>query len=59
MQATKYTVTIKIEVLSTAVVPGITGQMLAQYRDEMINGKLIADDGDSIEWKTKAEGVEF
>jgi hypothetical protein len=59
MKAIKYTVRIEVEVLSFAVVPGIVGQAVEQIKNEMINGELVADDGDTVRWNTESEGVDF
>ena len=59
MKATKYKVRIEVEVLSLAVVPSIVGQAIGQIKDEMINGELIADDGDTVRWTTEPESVDF
>ena len=59
MKATKYTVRIEVEVLSLAVVPSIVGQAIGQIKNEMINGELIADDGDTVRWTTEPESVDF
>ena len=59
MKATKYKVRIEVEVLSLAVVPSIVGQAIGQIKNEMINGELIADDGDTVRWTTEPESVDF
>jgi len=57
MKATKYTVTIKIEVLSLNVIPSITSQAIEQIRSEFVSGQLQANDGDTITWKTEQQQV--
>ena len=59
MKATKYKVRIEVEVLSLAVVPSIVGQAIGQIKNKMINGELIADDGDTVRWTTEPESVDF
>lgn len=57
MKANKITVTIVIEVLSTDCVPSVAQRALENYSNEMHNGKLVADDGDTVTWKTESKEV--
>ena len=59
MKALKYTMTIKVEVLSIDAIPGIISEAMAQLDKEFKDGKLVADDGDMVEWNTEQERVEF
>ena len=59
MKALKYTMTIKVEVLSIDAIPGIISEAMAQLDKEFKDGKLVADDGDMVEWTTEQESVEF
>jgi hypothetical protein len=59
MKATKYTVTIELEVLSMDVVRTQLIQVLDAFSNEHINGYLSSEDGDNVAWSTHAEEVEF
>ena len=59
MKATKYTVTVELEVLSLDVVRTQLFKVLGAFEDEHINGYLSSDDGDNVAWSTHAEEVEF
>jgi hypothetical protein len=41
------------------VTAGLISQALTQVEGGYENGKLVADDGDQIEWETKREEVAF
>jgi len=59
MQADKFTVTIKVEVLSIDVVPGLLIEVAKIMEDENKAGYLSKEDGDSIKWETVSEKVNF
>ena len=59
MQATKFTVTVEVEVLSLAVVPGLLNEVAAIMLDENRSGSLLKEDGDFVKWSTKGERVDF
>ena len=59
MEANKVTVTIKVEVLSIDTVAGLLQDVITQIMREFENGRLVANDGDLIEWDTKRENVKF
>ena len=60
MKANKVTVTITIEALHIDCVAALAADAVRQIDDHANhNGELIADDGDSVKWQTKAEAVEF
>lgn len=59
MQATKYTVTIELEVLSLDVVPGLLMEVEGIMSNENRTGSLLKEDGDCVKWGTKSERVDF
>jgi len=59
MKANKVTVAIKIEALDIAVTQGLVSQAVCQIEAGYEEGKLMADDGDTVEWKTSREPVSF
>jgi hypothetical protein len=59
MQATKFTVTVEVEVLSLDVVPGLLDEVAEIIRRENRSGSLLKEDGDCVKWGTKGERVDF
>lgn len=59
MKATKYMVTIELEVLHLDTVPGLVIEVVEIMRNENSSGSLIKEDGDQIKWGTKGVPVEF
>lgn len=59
MQATKYKVTVEVEVLSLDVVPSLLTEIANNIDNENISGSLLKDDGDSCKWETCSELVNF
>lgn len=59
MQATKFTVTIEVEVLSLDSVPGLLHEVAATMSGENRGGSLLKEDGDFVKWGTKSERVDF
>lgn len=59
MKATKTTLTIRIEVLSTDSIPGMIQDIVSQVLDEKGSGMFRYRDGDEISWDAVSENVEF
>ena len=59
MQATKYTVTVEVEVLSLDAVPALLEEVASIMQRENQSGSLLKEDGDFIKWGTKGERVDF
>jgi hypothetical protein len=59
MKANKVTVRFTIEALSIDVTASLVSEALIQVDAGYENGKLVADDGDQIEWETRREEVTF
>lgn len=59
MQATKFTVTVEIEVLSLDVVPGLLHEVAGIIINENRTGSLLKEDGDFVKWGTKSDRVDF
>lgn len=59
MQATKFTVTVEVEVLSLDVVPGLLNEVANIMLGENRSGSLLKEDGDFVKWGTKSERVDF
>lgn len=59
MKATKYTLTIKVEVLSRDSVPALVQDVMNNFQGEATSGNLHLDDGDEVTWKTETKEVEF
>lgn len=59
MKANKVIVKIKIESLSIDTLRSLLMQVITQLEGEIENGRLIADDGDSVKWKTTRKEVKF
>jgi len=60
MEGTKYTVTVTVEALSLDSVPNLALEAIAEFeRRETVSGKIVKNDGDQVEWKTKTKKVAF
>lgn len=59
MKATKYTLTITIEVLSLDSVPGLLRKVEGELDEEVVSGSATMEDGDSVEWASVSTPVEF
>ena len=59
MKATKFTVTITMEALSMDTIRALAADAILRIEEENHNGKLVASDGDSVEWETIANDVDF
>lgn len=59
MKATKYLVTVQVEVLSLDAVPGLLNAAREQMEHEFTEGKLEADDGDTVAWNVHPLLVTF
>ena len=59
MQATKYTVTIEVEVLSMDSVPGLINEVAQIMDRENRTGSLLKEDGDYVKWGSKSERIDF
>ena len=59
MQATKFTVTIEVEVLSLDAVPALVQEVASIMAQENRTGSLLKEDGDFVKWGTKSERVDF
>ena len=59
MKANKVTVTITMEALSIDCLRGLLAEVADQVGNEFESGKLVANDGDVIRWKTERTAVEF
>ena len=60
MKANKVTVTIVVECLHVDAVRAIVSNVLERiHEDDKHEGKLVSDDGDTVEWKTTLTPVEF
>ena len=59
MQAIKFTVSVKIEVLSMESVPNLLTKASERISDECPKGQLSFEDGDCIEWETQSAHVNF
>jgi hypothetical protein len=59
MKATKYSMTVKVEVLSIDVIPQLLADVQHAIRGEDVEGMLRASDGDEVSWSLKSEQVEI
>ena len=59
MKANKVTLTVTVEVLHMDAAPAQLHEVAARIRDEFTSGQLVAEDGDTVTWKTETEPVEF
>ena len=61
MEARKQIITIKIEVLSNDVIQHLLSQIHNNFcaSNQFYNGRLVSDDGDTIEWETESKKVKF
>ncbi len=57
MKATKYDVTVKVEVLDMNSVVGMLAKVICELDDEFANGKVTAVDGDTVGWKIETKEV--
>ena len=59
MHATKYTVTIEVELLSLDALPGILYEVVELITNENRTGSLLKEDGDMVKWRTRSCRVDF
>jgi len=59
MKATKFTVTVTVEVLSMDCIHALLMEANANIMNEFTNGSVTADDGDTVTWVTHKKEVEF
>jgi len=59
MKAIKFTVVIKVEVLSMDSIQTLICRMNEKIEETVYSGKLSFEDGDSIQWDTETNQVEF
>lgn len=59
MKADKFTVSITVEVLSLDVVSSMLLKVIQEIKNEHIDGRLSAEDGDAVQWTTLRTPVEF
>jgi hypothetical protein len=59
MQATKYTVTVTVEVLSLDAVEGMLHSVGRRFGEEITAGMIRQDDGDGASWHYTSTDVEF
>lgn len=59
MKATKYIITITVEVLDTNSVPALLSEVKEHMRNESQNGTLQKTDGDYVSWSIKSEPVSW
>lgn len=59
MKATKFRVTVEIEVLSTDTIDGMLERVQERLAYGIHTGENIADDGDYLRWETTETKVEF
>lgn len=57
MKATKFTLTVTVEVLSMDAAASLLMQAVDQISEEFHNGELTAADGDTVKWKTASKSV--
>jgi hypothetical protein len=55
MKATKYTMSITVEVLSIDSINGLLTTLQEELHGEFTRGSLTADDGDTITWTVNQE----
>ena len=59
MKATKYTMTITVEVLSLDSVSALLSHIRDEIDNEVIQGKLTMSDGDTVAWQVETDDVLF
>lgn len=62
MKTIKYTVTVQIEVLDMDSVTALLDeakQLIGVVNNDIHNGKLTHNDGDTVQWNTEVKEVEF
>ena len=59
MKATKYTMSLRVDVLSLDSIPALLVEASARIADEFTTGELVADDGDRIAWSIESKPVDF
>lgn len=59
MDATKYTVTITVQVLDLLSVAALVEDALTHIESEVDGGSLHMNDGDAVSWEIETEGVVF
>ena len=58
MRATKYTITVEVEVLSTDSVCALLSEVAESYSKETTGGRIHKADGDEVKWDTSQAQVE-
>lgn len=59
MQATKFTLTVEVEVLSLDAAPALLHEVAGIITNENRTGALLKEDGDCVKWSVKSERVDF
>ena len=59
MKARKIILDINLQALSSDCFCSMLYQLIEQIKEEQMSGRLVASDGDTIEWFTKVIPVEF
>jgi len=59
METRKMTLVVELEVLDTRVAPKFLGQVIHQLMQGVTHGRLQAECGDVVKWRTGEEKVEF
>ena len=57
MNATKYTMTIVVEVLSIDSIPALINRVSAAVMSEALEGTLTMNDGDSVSWSVESKPI--
>jgi hypothetical protein len=59
MEATKHTLSITVETLSPDSFRAMLDRMMDALDNQMVEGTLVADDGDKVEWGLFSSKVKF
>lgn len=59
MQATKFKMTVEVEVLSLNAVPALLCEVASIIGNENRAGSLLKEDGDFCKWGASSERVDF
>ena len=59
MQATKFKLTVEVEVLSLDAIPALICELVQNIQNENRSGSLLKEDGDHIKWGVNSERVDF
>ena len=59
MEATKFRLTVVVEVLSQDAIPALLLETVSHLQEESVEGTLVKADGDCVKWGITSDRVSF